>query len=215
MMFKFIKKCFLTAMTIFSCGVLSVNTLKGVSMSKRRSEIVDVNSNEPLSYPYSIKINKCRGSCNSVNDPYAKLCVPDTVKDIDAKVLNLMPRANETRHIEWYETCKCKCRSDTSVCNNKHRWNEEKCRCECKELIGKGICDKEFTWNPSNCEYEYDKSCDIKECLDYKNCKCRNKVLDKLVEKCSQNIDGNEMLYNKTLNEYNTKAWSSCTCSFS
>ena len=45
---------------------------------------------------------------------------------------------------EWHETCKCKCRLDASACNNKQRWNDDKCRCECKELIAKGVCDKEF-----------------------------------------------------------------------
>ena len=46
---------------------------------------------------------------------------------------------NETRHIKWHETCKCNCRLDASVCNNKQRWNDDKCRCECKELIDK-VC---------------------------------------------------------------------------
>ena len=59
-----------------------------------------------------------------------------------------MSRTNETRHIEWHETCKCKCRLDASVCNNKQRWNDDKCRCECKELIDKGVCDKGSIWNP-------------------------------------------------------------------
>ena len=58
-----------------------------------------------------------------------------------------MSRTNETRHKEWHEACKC--RLDASVCNNKQRWNEYKCRCECKELIDKGVCDKGFIWNPS------------------------------------------------------------------
>ena len=53
-----------------------------------------------------------------------------------------MSRTNEKKHIKWYETCKCKCRLDASVCNNKQRWNDDKCRCECKELIDKGVCDK-------------------------------------------------------------------------
>ena len=52
-----------------------------------------------------------------------------------------MSRTNETRHIKWHETCKCKCRLDASICNNK-RWKNDKCRCECKELINKGMCDK-------------------------------------------------------------------------
>ena len=46
--------------------------------------------------------------------------------------------------MKWRETCKSKCRLDASVCNNKQRWNEDKCRCECKELIDKGICNKGF-----------------------------------------------------------------------
>ena len=58
-----------------------------------------------------------------------------------------MSRTNETRHIKWHETCKCKCRLDASTCNNKKRWNNDKCRRECKELIDKGISDKEYFWN--------------------------------------------------------------------
>ena len=165
-------------------------------------------------YPYSININKCKGNCNTINDPYAKLCVSDAIKNINVRVFNLMSRTNETRHIEWHKTCKCKCRLDAGVCNNKQRWNEDKCRCECKELIDKGMCDEGFIWNPSNCECECDKSCDAAEDLDYKNCKCRKTIIDKLIEECSKNIDGNEMLYNETLNviplNVYKKVFSSC-----
>ena len=56
----------------------------------------------------SITINKCKGSCNNINDRYSKLCVPNTIKNIHVKVFNLMLRPNETRHIEWHKTCKCK-----------------------------------------------------------------------------------------------------------
>ena len=81
---------------------------------KIRSEIINVNTNEPVFYPYSTTINKCKGSCNTINDPYAKLCVPDTIKNVNVKVFNLMSRTNETRHIKWHKTCKCKCRLDAS-----------------------------------------------------------------------------------------------------
>ena len=57
------------------------------------------------------------------------------------------------------------------------------------------MCDKGVTWNPSNC----DKSCDVGEYLYYKNCKCKKRIIDKLVEECSENIDGNETLYNEIL----------------
>ena len=56
-----------------------------------------------------------------------------------------MSRTNETRHIEWHETCKCECKFEDNVCNNKQHWNKDKYRCECKELINKGVCDKECT----------------------------------------------------------------------
>ena len=56
--------------------------------------------------------------------------------------------------------------------------------------------DKRFIWNPSNCECECDKSCDIGEYLDYKNCNCRKKIIGELIEECNENIDENE---NETL----------------
>ena len=52
-------------------------------------------------------------------------------------------------------------------CNNKQRWNKEKCRCECKKLIDKEVCDKGYIFNPSNCKCECDKSCNISQYLDY------------------------------------------------
>ena len=95
-------------------------------------------------FPFSIKTSKCSSNCDNINDPYAKLCVPDMVKNLNVKIFNLMSRTNKTRHIKWHKTCKCKCRLDKSICNNKQCWNEEKCMCECKELIDKDVCDKEF-----------------------------------------------------------------------
>ena len=83
--------------------------------------------------------------------------------------------------------------------------DDDKCRCECKELIDKGMCDKGFIRNPSNSDGECDKSCDIGEYLDYKNCRCRKKITDKLVEECSENIDGNEILYNDIFSSSNNK----------
>ena len=177
---------------------------------KVKPEIVNVNSKEPVFFPFSIKTIKCSGSCNNINNPYAKLCVADAVKYLNVRTFNLMSRTNETRHIKWYETYKYKCRLDASVCNNKQRWNKDKCSCECKELIDKGICDKRFIWNPSDWEWECDKSCIVGEYLHYANCKCRKRVIDKLVEGCSENIDGSKMIYNQTLNGHR-KVCNFCT----
>ena len=68
-----------------------------------------------------------------------------------------------------------------------NRWNEDKYLCECTELTDKGICDKGFIWNPSNSQYESDKSRDIGEYLDYENCKCRKRLVDKLVKEGTEN----------------------------
>ena len=80
-----------------------------------------------------------------------------------------------------------KCRLDASVCHSKQRWKKDKCRCECNELVDKGVCDNGFIWNPSNCGSECDKLCDIGEYLDYENGKRRKKLVDKLVEECTEN----------------------------
>ena len=82
---------------------------------KVRPEIINDNSNEPIFYPFSIKRNKCSGSCNNINNPYAKICVPNVIKDLNVKVFNLMSRTNKTRHIKYHETCKCKCRLDATM----------------------------------------------------------------------------------------------------
>ena len=88
--------------------------------------------------------------------------------------------------MKWY---KSQCRIDASVCNNKQRWNVDKCWCECKELIDKSVCDKGYIWNPSNCKCECDKSCDVGEYLVYGKCKCKKRLAYKLVEECTENID--------------------------
>ena len=184
--FGFVKKVFFIGLTILSSFIstvplstapLNTNKLSCISMSnqpcKARPEIVNVNSNNPLFQPFSVKTRKCSGNCNNINNPQAKICVPDVVKDLNVKVFNLMSRTNETKNIKWHETCKCECKLDAIVCNNKQRWNKDKCQRKCKELIDKGVCDKRYAWNPSNCGCECDKSCDVGEYLDYANCTCK------------------------------------------
>ena len=62
---------------------------------KQRPQVVNVNSNNPIFYPFSIKISKCSGNCNNINDPYAKICVPDIIKNLNVKVFNLMSRTSD------------------------------------------------------------------------------------------------------------------------
>ena len=67
---------------------------------RARSKIINVNTSEPVFYPYSIKVNKWSGSCNDINNTYAKLCLSNNIKNINVKVFNLMSKINEIRHIE-------------------------------------------------------------------------------------------------------------------
>ena len=62
-------------------------------------------------------------------------------------------------------------------------------RMEWKALIDKGVCDKGFTWNPSDCECECDKSCDVGEFLDYENCKSRKKLVDQIIDECTETVE--------------------------
>ena len=120
--FRFVKKVFFIGLTISSNFT---NALNCISMKnrecKKRPQVINVNSNNPIFYPFSIKTSKCSGNCNNINNPYAKICVLDVIKDLNVKVFNLMSRTNETRFIEWHEKCKCKCRLDAIICNNKQR----------------------------------------------------------------------------------------------
>ena len=154
-----------------------------------RPKIVNVNRDGPVFFPFSIKTSKCSGSCNNINNPCAKLCVPDVAKNLNIKVFNLVSEIHETRCREWHETCKSEYRFNSSVCNNKQRLNDDKCRCECKEFIDKDVCDKGFIWNPSNYECECCKSCDFSEYLKYNKCNCKERLVDKLAEECTENIE--------------------------
>ena len=101
-MFSLIKKCFLIG-SLFLSSLVTTTSLSCISINnqacKARSEIINVNSNNPVFYPFSIKTSKCSGHCNNINDPYAKICVSDVIKDLNVIVFNVMSRTNEKRHI--------------------------------------------------------------------------------------------------------------------
>ena len=129
--FRFAKKVFFVGLTILS-NFTKVTSLNAISLNcismknqecKTRPPVININGNNPIFYPFSIKINKCSGNCNNINNAYAKIWVPDVEKDLNVKVFNLMSRTNETRFIKWHEKCKCKCRLDAFICNKKQRWN--------------------------------------------------------------------------------------------
>ena len=213
-MFRFVKKVFFTGLTILS-SFTRANSLSCISMNnqecKTRPQVLNVNGDGSVFFPFSIKTSECSGSCNNINYPYANICVPDVVKSLQVKVFNLISRTNETRHIEWHETSKCECKFGANICNNKQSWNNDKCRCECKELIAKDVCDKGFIWNPSNCECECDEACDVSKYLNNENCKWWKKLVDKLVDECAETVEEVKLAKITLTNNENKYKCSSCT----
>ena len=94
-------------MIFFNFNLSNINSLECVLRNNQKckigSETFNINNNEPLFNPYSIKISKCKASCNSIDDPHANLCVPNDIKNINVKVFNVVSRTNETKHIEWHK----------------------------------------------------------------------------------------------------------------
>ena len=95
--FRFVKKMFFIGLTILS-DFTNANSLSSISLinqeCKTRPQVINVNGDETVFFPFSIETSKCSGSCNSINYPYAKICVPDIIKNLNIKVFNLMSRTN-------------------------------------------------------------------------------------------------------------------------
>ena len=194
----------LTVLSSSITGALNCDSMNN-QIIKVRPEIADINSNNPMFNTFSVKINRYSGNCSNINNTYAKICVPGTVKYLNVKVFNLMSRTNETRSIKSHETCKCICRLNKIICNNKQRWNKDQCRCECKELIDKGVCDKGYIFNPSDCKCECDKLCNTSQYLDYLDCNCKKRITDLIVEECTEYDDNKTKLVNKTVTKTDNK----------
>ena len=196
------------AISLFS--ISKVNALECVSVVNQkcmpRPKILNVNEGigEALFYPYNVQVNKCSGSCDTLDNPMFKICVPKVIKNINMKVYNFLMRLNETRNVLWHESCKCVSRLHSSVCNSKQIWNSDTCRCDCNEdFAGIVNCDKGYTWNPSTCECQCDTWCKTGQYLDQKNCVCKNKLIGKLIEKCTSIIN-ETMINNKDSSNNNT-----------
>ena len=97
--FEFVQKVWFIGLIILSDFTNANSLLSCVSVKnqecKTRPQVVNVNSNNPIFYPFSIKTSKCSGNCNNINDPYAKICVPDIIKNLNVKVFNLMSRTSD------------------------------------------------------------------------------------------------------------------------
>ena len=191
----------LIGLTVSLFGIIKTKALECVSVVNQkcmpRPKILDVNEGvgEVLFYPYNALVNKCSGSCNTFDNPMAKLCVPNVIKRVNMQVYNFLMRLNETRNVLWHESCKCVCKINSSVCNNKQIWYHDTCRCDCNEdFAGIINCTKGYTWNPSTCECQCDTWCKPGQYLYHKNCVCKNKLVGRIIEEITSII--NETMVN-------------------
>ena len=131
-MFRFIKNIFIGLLSASRTGCfvesLAYNPegqIKCVSLNNRsnqaRPTLFKINSNESFYSPFTVNVNKFDGSYNTVDDPYAQVCVPDKLKNMNVKVFNLMLSVNETRFLVQHDFCECKCTLNESVCNSKQK----------------------------------------------------------------------------------------------
>ena len=164
------------AKSLFS--VLKVNSLEFLSLINRecmpRPKVLNVNEGigEALFYPYNVLVNKCSGSCGTLDNPMSKICVPKIIKNVNMKVYKFLMRLNvKVRNVGYGMKCKCVCRLNSSVCNSKQIWNSDTCRRDCNEdFAGIINCTKGYTWNPSTSECQCNRWCKPGQYLDHKNC---------------------------------------------
>ena len=101
------------AISLFSA--LKVNELECLSLIIRkcmpRPKILNVNEGigEALFYPYNVLVNKISGSCDTLDNPMSKICVPKIIKNVSMKVYNILMGLNEIRNVLWHESCECVC----------------------------------------------------------------------------------------------------------
>ena len=98
-----------------------------------------------------VKLDRCVGSCNTMNDLSNKVCVPNQTEDLNLGVFKMTTGINESKTLAKHISCECKCRFDERKCNSDQWWNNDKCWCECKK---RHIFEKDYVWTPAtyNCK---------------------------------------------------------------
>ena len=86
-------------------------------------------------YPCAVKLDRCIGCCNTLNDLSNKACVPNKAEDLNLSVFNVIIGINESETLTTHISCECKRKFDERKCNSDQWWNNDKCRCESKNVV--------------------------------------------------------------------------------
>ena len=90
-------------------------------------------------YRFAVKLHRSVGICNTLNDLFHKVCVPNKTEDLNLSVFNMIARIKKSKTLTKHISCKYKCRFDETKCNSHQWWNNDKCRCEFKKCY---VCEK-------------------------------------------------------------------------
>ena len=145
---------------LLSSIVNASNHTKCVSLSNQKCEIqptfINLHPNEYSQefhyYPFTVKLDKCVGSCNTLNDLSNKVCVPNKTEYLNLNMFNMITGINESKTLTNHISYKCKCKFDGRIMINE--WNNDKCWRECKK---RHVCEKDYVWNPAACNCENGK----------------------------------------------------------
>ena len=120
-----------------------------------QSTLNDLKSNEYSQefhcYTFTVELDRCFGSCNTINDLSNKVCIPNKTGDLNLSIFNMVVGINQSKTLTKHISCKCECKFDDTKCNSNQWWNNDKCRCEFQKHH---ICEKDYVWNSAtyNCE---------------------------------------------------------------
>ena len=128
-----------------------------MSLSKQKRTthptIINLHTNEyPQEihyYPFAVNLERCVGSCNTLNDLSNKVCVSNKTEDLNLSMFNMITWINELKTLAKHISRECKCKFDGRKCNSNQKWNNDKCRCKCKNKEKRCVCAKDYIWNPA------------------------------------------------------------------
>ena len=130
-MFGLIKKIFIELLTGLVNGS---NHTKCVSLSNQKCMIqptlINLHPNEYSQefhyYPFAVKLDRCVGSCNTLNDLSNKVCIPNKAEDLNLSVFNMITGIIESKTLTKHISCECKCKVDRTKCGSNQLWNNDK-----------------------------------------------------------------------------------------
>ena len=146
-MFGLIRKIFIRLLTSI---VSASNHIKCVLLSNQKcmaqTTLINLHPNEYSRdfhcYPFTFtKLDRCVGSCNTLNDLSNKVCAPNKTEDLNRNMLNIITGINQLKTLTKHISCECKCKFDGRKCNSDQWWNNGKFLCGCKK---RHACEKDY-----------------------------------------------------------------------